>query len=62
MSLVVQWLRLCVSNAGDEDSIPGQGNKIPQAMWHSQKTKKNFFFFCKAQLEAGRVQIREVCC
>ena len=27
-SLVVQWLRLCTSNAGDEGSIPGQGTKI----------------------------------
>ena len=26
---VVQWVRLCVSNAGGVGSIPGQGTKIP---------------------------------
>ena len=25
-SLVVQWLRLCISNAGDVGYIPGWGN------------------------------------
>ena len=33
-SLVVQWLRHCVSNAGGRGSVPGQGNKIPYATWH----------------------------
>ena len=28
-SLVVQWLRIRLSNAGDTGSIPGQGIKIP---------------------------------
>ena len=27
-SLMVQWLRLCLPNAGGADSIPGQGAKI----------------------------------
>ena len=27
------------SNAGDTGSIPGQGTKIPHAVWHSQKRK-----------------------
>ena len=36
-SLVVQWLRLRVSTAGDTGLIPGQGTKIPQAMQYSQK-------------------------
>ena len=36
-SQAVQWLRLCASNAGGEDSIPGQGTKIPHAMWCSKK-------------------------
>ena len=31
-----QWLRLCTSNIGDMDSIPGQGTKIP----HAAKKKK----------------------
>ena len=30
-SMVVQWLRLWTSNAGDEGSIPGQGIKILHA-------------------------------
>ena len=29
--LMVQWLRLPASNAGDVGSIPGQGTKIPHA-------------------------------
>ena len=36
-SLVVQWLRLHASNAGDLDSVPGQGTKIPHAAWCGQK-------------------------
>ena len=39
-SLVVQ-LRLCASSAGGTGSIPGQGTKIPYAVWRSQK---KFFF------------------
>ena len=39
-SLVVQWLRLHASNAGTVGSIPGQGTKIPYAVWHGQKIKK----------------------
>ena len=34
---MVQWLRFCISNAWDEGSIPGQGTKVPHAMWCSQK-------------------------
>ena len=33
---MVQWLRLCTSNAGDKGSIPGQGTKI----LHAAKPKK----------------------
>ena len=36
-----QWLRLHVSNACDESSIPGQGTKIPHAMWCGQNFFKN---------------------
>ena len=39
-SLAVQWLRLRASNAGGEGSIPGQGTKIPHAMWWGQKKQK----------------------
>ena len=38
-SLVVQWLRLCSSNAGDVSLILGWGIKIPRALWGVQ----NFF-------------------
>ena len=40
-SLVVQWLRLCASNAGDMGSIPGQGTKIPHACRARKKKKKD---------------------
>ena len=36
-SLVVQWLKLHISTAGDMSSIPGQGTKIPHAVQHDQK-------------------------
>ena len=39
-SQVVQQLRLLVSNAGGTGSTTGQSTEIPQAMWHSQKTRK----------------------
>lgn len=38
-SLMVQWVRLCTSNAGGADSISGQGTKISLAMRHNQKIK-----------------------
>ena len=41
ISLVVQWLRLCASNAGGAGLIPGWGTKIPHAVQCSQKEKKN---------------------
>ena len=40
ISLVVQWLRLCASNAGYAGSIPGRGIKMPQAILCGQKIKK----------------------
>ena len=40
-SLAVQWLKLLASTAGDMDSIPGCGTKIPHAMvWPEKKKKK----------------------
>ena len=40
-SLVVQWLKFCVSTAGGMGSIPNQGTKIPHAMLlYSQKIKR----------------------
>ena len=35
-SLVIQWLRLCASNAGGMDSVPPWGTKIPHAVQHDQ--------------------------
>ena len=32
-SLVVQWLRLCTSNARVMGSVPGCGTKMPHAVW-----------------------------
>ena len=40
-SLVVKWLGLRAFTAKGQGSIPGQGTKIPQAVWCSQKTKQN---------------------
>ena len=42
-SLVVQWLRLQTSIAGGMGSIPGLGIKIPHAIWHGQKKRKNHY-------------------
>ena len=39
-SLVVQWLRCHTFTAKVPGSILGQGTRIPQAMWCSQKKKK----------------------
>ena len=39
-SLVVQWLRLCTFIAGDVGLIPGQGTKIPHAMWSKTNNKE----------------------
>ena len=39
-SLVVQWLRLESSNAGDMGLNPGMGTKIPHAAEPGQKKKK----------------------
>ena len=39
-SLVVQWLRLHVPNAGGGSSTTGWETKIPHAMGHSQKKKR----------------------
>ena len=38
-SLVVKWLRLRASTAGDSGSIPVRGTKIPHATWHGPPKK-----------------------
>ena len=39
-SLEIQWLGFWTSAAGGVDSIPGQGTKIPHAMRHGKKNRK----------------------
>ena len=39
-SLVIQWLKLCASNAGGVGSILCWGTKIPHAPGNNQKKKK----------------------
>ena len=38
---MVQWLRLCTSNARGTDLIPVQGAKIPYVVLHGQENEKN---------------------
>ena len=38
--LVVQWLRLCASTAGEHGFKPWLGTEIPHALWLCQKKKK----------------------
>ena len=40
-SLAVQRLKLRTSNAGGAGLIPGQGTKIPHAVWRGQKNINN---------------------
>ena len=40
--MVVQWLEFCASIAEGMSSIPGQGTKIPHALWHGQKRKERY--------------------
>ena len=44
-SLVVQWLRLCASNAGGAGFITGQGTQILHAVWPKILFLNFFFFF-----------------
>ena len=38
--MAVQWLRLGAFTAVGLGSIPGQGTKILQALWHEKEKKK----------------------
>ena len=39
-SLVVQWLRLCAPNAGDQGSIPDQGTRAHEPQLRPNAVKK----------------------
>ena len=39
--LAAQWLRLHTSTAAGVGSVPGQGTKIPHAVWCGQEKKKH---------------------
>ena len=40
-SLVVQWIRLCVPNAGGSGLIPAQGTRLPHAATKSSHATKD---------------------
>ena len=48
-SLAAQWLRFCASHVGGMDLIPGQGSKIPHAVW-----PQRIFFFLRKYLWVER--------
>ena len=43
-SLALQGLKLCAPTAGGAGLIPGQGTKIPYALWVTKKKKENYSF------------------
>ena len=43
--LVVQWLGLGSFHCWGPGLMPGQETKMPQAMWHGQKERKNQSLF-----------------
>ena len=46
-SVLVQWLRLLASTAGDTGLIPGQGTKIPHGLQQKKKKKSDRLDFAK---------------
>ena len=38
---MVYWLGHCAVTDEGSGSIPGRGNKIPQAVWHGQNNNNN---------------------
>ena len=56
--MVVQWLGLHALTAERLGLISGQGTRIPQAMWSSQKKRKihpkSIFFYVKATISSCR--------
>ena len=62
-SLVVQWLRLRASNAGNASSNPSPGTKIPHAVWLSQKKRKKAHMFTQHTVLAlvSRTRTKAAC-
>ena len=60
--VMVQWLRLCTSNAGGTGSIPGQGTRIPHGSAKKQKQNKNKkphnFFTLKLEKQNVKIDIK----
>ena len=46
ISLMVQWLRLCIFTAGDTSLIPGQGHST----YHAVQPKKKIMFMSYNEL------------
>ena len=62
-SLVVQWLKLCTSSAGGEVLIPGQGTKIPHAMWNVAGCTEQLFVDSKKSICSCLVaKLRPILC
>ena len=60
-SLVVQWLDLGAFTTEGPGSIPGQGKKILQVVWHSKKKKKKNSTYnnVKIYLEINLINVTE---
>ena len=56
---MVQWLGLCTSTAGGIGLIPGQGIKILQVTWYSQKKIKTTF--CREEIYGNSVLSAQFC-
>ena len=59
-SLAVQGLGLRTSTAVGTGSIPGQGTKIPHAVWYGQKKKKKETYSLLGETDTVTTAVREV--
>ena len=50
---MVQWSRLCASNAGHTGLILGQRNKIPHVTWQKGKKKKKKNYVSASKVGIG---------
>ena len=54
--MAIQWLGLNAFTAEGPGSTPGQGTKILQAAWHSQKKKKKIKRNSDAWVQPSEIQ------